>query len=227
MGACGILALAVAACGQKKDDIADPLPPPAYGTEEQANVDLWLERMEVGGRELYSARFDVVDAVGLSDGARIADIGAGTGLYSLLFADKVGSDGVVFAVDIEPRFLTLINRRAADLDNENIVSVLGRDASITLPPGSVDIVFISDTYNYFEDPQKLMKSVHEALAPGGKLFVLDFDIKTDTPRNENNEHVRVGKEALASEIEASGFRLVEDVAVEGLSETYMLRFEKV
>lgn len=221
--ACGLMA----GCAKKADDIAEPLPTPSYGEDEEANVDLWLERMEVGGRELYSARLNVVGAVGLREGARIADIGAGTGLYALLFAEMVGEEGAVYAIDIEPRFLKLINQRASDLDHENITSVLGRNESITLPPGSVDVVFISDTYNYFEDPQKLMRSVHTALRPGGNLFVLDFDIKSDAPRTPSNEHVRVGKEALASEIESVGFKLVEDVDVDGLFETYMLRFEKV
>ncbi|MEL7487575.1 MAG: SAM-dependent methyltransferase, partial [Pseudomonadota bacterium] len=86
--ASALLALFVSACGGASDD-ADELPPPAYGIDETANTDLWLETMEVGSRELFSARDAVVAAVALKKGERIADVGAGTGLYSLMFAESV------------------------------------------------------------------------------------------------------------------------------------------
>lgn len=217
----------LAACGQKaEDDIAEALPPQSYGEETTSNVELWLETMELGSRELYSARNDVVSALQLKSGERIADIGAGTGLYTVLFAQSVGEAGAVFAVDIEPRFLKLINQRTADLDFTNVTSVLGLDNSITLPDASTDVVFISDTYNYFEDPQALMRSVFKALKPGGRLFIVDFDLVDGEPRNENNQHVRVGKRALIMEVESIGFALDEEVSVPNLTASYMLRFRK-
>lgn len=221
----GMLALGACARENPEDEIAEALPPQSYG-EEGANVELWLDTMEIGSRELYSARTNVVDALDLKSGERIADIGAGTGLYTILFANEVGDAGAVFAVDIEPRFLKLINQRAADLDFSNVISVLGRDVSITLPENDVDVVFISDTYNYFEDPQALMTSVFSSLKPGGRLIILDFDLKDGAPRNADNQHIRVGKIALTQEVESVGFVLEEDVAVDGLTETYMLRFRK-
>ena len=219
-------AAALVACGERQaGDISEELPAPSYG-EEETNVELWLETMEIGSRELYAARNEVVDAVDLKPGERIADIGAGTGLHTLLFAERVGVEGAVFAVDIEPRFLKLINQRAADNDYTNVTAVLSRDDSITLPEHEVDVVFISDTYNYFEDPEAIIESVHLALKPGGRLIVLDFDISDGKERTSDNQHVRVGKEAVAAEIESVGFELEEQVSVPGLSETYMLRFRK-
>ena len=218
-----MLALFLAACGAGDD--AD-LPAPSYGAEVEANTELYLENMEVGSRELYSARFAVVEALGLKPGERIGDVGAGTGLYTLLFAPEVGGEGAVFAIDIEPRFLKLVNQRAADLDLNNVTAVLGRDNSITLPEDDLDVVFISDTYNYFTEPQKIMQTIHAALKPGGRLFVLDFDIVAGEARSDENDHVRVGKDALSSEIESVGFVFEEDLQVDGLSRTYMLRFRK-
>jgi len=226
LSALAIAAVALVACGERKaGDVSEELPTPSYG-EEESNVELWLETMEIGSRELYSARNEVVDAVDLKPGERIADIGAGTGLHTLLFAERVGVEGAVFSVDIEPRFLKLINQRAADNDFTNVTAVLGRDDSITLPEDEVDVVFISDTYNYFEDPEALMKSVHSALKPTGRLIVLDFDISEGQKRTPGNQHVRLGKEAVAAEIESVGFKLEDDVSVPGLTETYMLRFRK-
>ncbi|MEM9169367.1 MAG: methyltransferase domain-containing protein [Pseudomonadota bacterium] len=221
-----VAACALGACGgggAASDDAAATAENPL---DDPANLDVWLQRLEVGSREIFAARDAVADAVALQDGERVADIGAGTGLYSFLFADAVGDAGVVFAVDIEPRFLTLINQRASDLEIVNVTPVLGRADSVTLPPHSVDVVFISDTYNYFYRPDALMETVRTALAPGGRLFILDFDIEEGAARSAENAHVRVGKDALAEEVASFGFEFVGPVAVDGLAETYMLAFRK-
>lgn len=194
--------------------------------DEQVSLDLWLERLEVGSRELYSARAGVVDALHLSPGARVADIGAGTGVFSLLFAEQAGSDGVVYAIDIEPRFLMLINQRSEDLGLTNIVSILGRDNSITLPAGSVDVVFICDTYHYFDDPAAIMKTVFDALRPGGSLFIVDYDIAPGAAAPPDKRHIRAGKDGVAAEIESFGFGKAETIDAEGLAENYMLRFPR-
>lgn len=223
-------ALGLAGCergGNAADGGEAPQPSSADPyANNQASLDVWLERLEVGSRELYSARVQVADAVNLPAGARVADIGAGTGIYSLLFAERVGAEGVVYAVDIEPRFLKLINQRADDLDLGNIVSVLGREDSITLPPASVDVVFISDTYHYFDEPEAIMKTVFEALRSGGALYVVDYDLKAGESAPADKRHVRLGREGVAAEIEAVGFEKAERIPVAGLSENYMLRFRR-
>lgn len=218
----GIAVVSIAACGGEKveKDLAEALPPPSYG-EEESNVDLWLETMEMGSRELYASRDAVLAACMLNPGDRIADIGAGTGLYTVLFGNKVGASGTVFAVDIEPRFLRLINQRSADNDLSNVVSVLGQDNNITLPPDSIDMAYIADTYHYFSDPPQIMASVHRALSANGRLIILDY--KADPKQ----AHLRFGKGPLVSEIESFGFKLVEEPSVEGLSSIYMLVFEIV
>ncbi len=194
--------------------------------EDEVNLDLWLERLEVGSRELYSAREAVVDAVSLEEGDSVADIGAGTGLYTLLFAEAVGPSGRVYAEDIEPLFLDLINRRAADLGLDNITAILGRKNSVTLPENSVDVVFIADTYHYFDDREAIMKTIYEALKPGGALVLVEFDIIPGAEREARKSHVRFGKSAVISEIEFIGFRLTEEPSVEGLEENYFVKFVK-
>lgn len=219
--------LLFASCGRKEpvSEVAEPLPPPSYGEEEE-NPEVFLDTMEVGSRELYAAREAVLAAANVPEGARIADIGAGTGLYSLMFADKVGPRGVVYAIDIEPRFLKLIGQRAADLDVGNVVSVLGRDKDITLPPASVDLVFIADTYHYFSDRPAIMATVKDALSPRGRLIILDYTLDETHKDDPQRAHVRFGKAGMISEVTSFGFRLVEEPQVEGLSDIYMLVFEK-
>lgn len=219
--------LLASACGEKNPPppAVEPVPPPSYG-EEAENPEVFLDTMEVGSRELYAAREAVLKASKAHAGERIADIGAGTGLYSLLFAEAVGPKGVVYAVDIEPRFLKLISQRAADLDLANVVAILGRDADITLPPGSVDVVFIADTYHYFSDRAAIMASVREALAPGGRLIVLDYTLDETHKDDARRAHVRFGKAGLVNEIQSFGFKLVDEPKVPGLSDIYMVVFEK-
>lgn len=217
----------LAACGQKRvaTEVAEPLPAPSYG-DEIANPEVFLDTMEVGSRELYASREGVLAAAKITPGERVADIGAGTGLYSLMFANAVGASGVVFAVDIEPRFLKLISQRAADLDVGNVVAVLGRDKDITLPPSSVDVVFIADTYHYFADRGAIMSTVKDALAPGGRLVILDYTLDETHKDDQRRAHVRFGEAGMISEIESFGFKLIDKPQVEGLSEIYMLVFEK-
>ena len=193
---------------------------------EAGGVEVWIDRFEISSRELYSAREEVLEATDLMPGARVADIGAGTGLYTLLFADAVGADGLVYAIEVEPRFLELINQRAEDNDVSNVVSVLGRDSDISLPPASVDIAFISDTYHYFREPGALMASVHRALAPGGRLIVIDFDVDPASPLPSEKTHVRLDKSEVIAEVSSFGFAFAEQKPVEGFSENYMLVFSR-
>lgn len=218
----------LAACGGDSSAPEESAPPPTgeSGASASANIDVWLERLEVGSRELYSARAEVVDALQIKKGERIADIGAGTGIYSLLFAEKTGPEGVVYAVDIAPRFLTLINQRAEDLGAGNIVAVLNRPDSATLPPQSIDIAFICDTYHYFDDPAAMLKSVYRALRPGGALYIVDYDLRDgETPPAEKRQ-VRVGEKGVIAEVESFGFTDAEEIAVPGLNENYMVKFTR-
>lgn len=224
----GLCLGAIYSC-ERSAEMAPPQPSNAPGDmsgDGAVNLDVWLERLEVGSRELYSAREAVVDAIGLENGDVVADIGAGTGLYTLLFAERVGASGHVFAVDIEPLFLDLINSRAADDGFENITSVLGRNDDITLPANSVDVIFIADTYHYFDNRETIMKSVYEALKPGGGLIIVDFDIVPGEKRPGDKSHVRFGKAGVVSEVEFIGFETDPEIDVDGLEENYFARFRK-
>lgn len=216
------------ACSQAPEN-AEPADGPAItatADDSDVTIDVWLERMEVGSRELYSARQAVVDAIALDEGAAVADIGSGTGLYALMFAESVGPAGRVYAEDIEPRFLDLINQRAEDSGIDNITAVLGRENDVTLPESAVDVVFIADTYHYFSDREAVMKSVYRALKPGGSLIVIDYDLKPGEERPADKSHVRFGRAGVISEIEYIGFKFAAEEDVEGLEENYFLRFEK-
>ncbi len=194
---------------------------------KNANVDDWIVRFEGESREIYKHRDRILEAVGLQPGMTVADIGSGTGFFTLAFAGRVKPDGKVLAVDITPEFLKLIDERAAEFGLTNVETVHSKARSATLPAGSVDLVFICDVYHHFEYPMAMMRSIHKALRPGGQLVIIDFERIVGVSRDWILGHVRAGKGVVTDEVTSSGFRLVAEVDASYLAENYYLRFEKV
>lgn len=194
--------------------------------DPELEVALWIERFEGESREVFASREAIVAALELDAGQAIADIGAGTGLFEPLFAQKVGPEGTVYAVEISPRFLDHLRAKAAEAGLDQVAAVEGTVRSVGLEPGSVDVVFVCDTYHHFEYPQDTLASIHEALRPGGRLVVVDFEREEGVSSEWILGHVRAGKETVASEIAAAGFTAREDLAVDGLKDNYALRFTR-
>lgn len=186
----------------------------------------WVKRFEGESREIFSHRTSILEACQIKPGMRVADVGSGTGLFTRLFADKVGPDGWVYAVDIVPTFLKHILDGAAKTKTINVTAVLSAENSVRLPPASVDIVFICDVYHHFEYPRSTMKSIRSALKPDGKLIVIDFERIPGKSREFVMGHVRAGKTIFRKEIEDAGFELIEELKVDGLKENYFLRFKR-
>jgi ubiquinone/menaquinone biosynthesis C-methylase UbiE len=93
----------------------------------------------------------------------VADVGAGTGLFTLLFAHTLNTRGQVIAVDIVPAFLDYIRAQAAAVGLQNVRAVLCTDRSVELEPESLDLAFICDAYHHFEYPKETLRSLHRAL----------------------------------------------------------------
>lgn len=191
---------------------------------EQPNPAEFVERFEREGREIYDKRKDIVEACKLMPGGKVADIGAGTGLFTRLFSPIVGSEGRVFAVDIAKNFVDHINKTSAELGLKNVVGVLCKADSVELPRDSIDVAFICDTYHHFEFPQKTMRSIHRALRPDGQLILVEFDRIEGVSSDWVLNHVRAGQDTFTEEILAAGFRFVEEVKL--MKDSYFLRFAK-
>jgi SAM-dependent methyltransferase len=194
---------------------------------EDLDVDEYIERFEGESREIFAERHAIVEALALSSGNRIADIGAGTGFFTALFAEEVGDVGTVYAVEISPKFLEHLRERFAAEESTPVRVIEGTRKSVELPPSSVDMVFICDVYHHFESPQDSLASLHSAIRPGGSLVLIDFDRIPGESPEWIFEHVRAGKEVFRAEIEAAGFVWTEEFQLEGLKNNYMLRFERV
>ena len=186
----------------------------------------WVERFEGESREIFVSRQAITAAVQLKPGLTVADIGAGTGLFTALFAQQVGTEGQVYAVDIAPKFVAHLRDRVAEKGLDKVTVVLGQEDSITLSNASIDVAFVCDVYHHFEYPQASLASIYRALRSGGTFVVIDFERIPGQSPEWIFEHVRAGKEVVTKEVQTAGFQLVEEVSLDGLTENYFLRFAK-
>jgi ubiquinone/menaquinone biosynthesis C-methylase UbiE len=189
-----------------------------------AQFERWRKVFERKDREVYDRRHDIVAALALKTGMFVADVGAGTGFFSLMFAEAVGPTGKVYAVDISENFVNNILRRARKQGLENIVGIVSTQKDPLLPPGSVNVVFLCDTYHHFEYPQTMLASIHEALRPRGQLIVIDFRKQHGASSDWVMSHVRANETIVQKEIEGSGFTLISRSDL--LRSNYFLRFTK-
>ncbi len=197
------------------------------------DVDKFVGIFEGESRELFKHRAKILQALELKPGMAVADIGAGTGFFSLMFAKEVGTDGKVYAVDIAEDFLKHIRASVKQRGLTNVTTVRCSDDSAKLPPESIDLAFICDVYHHFEKPGSTMRSIHRALRPGGVVVVIDFSRIEGVSREWVLNHVRAGEEETTREIVADGFEVVRDVSqapylrlAPYLGENYMVRFRK-
>lgn len=228
-----LVVLALGGCTRVLVPPGRPAPaPPATGPQSDVNapfrhpdVETWQQRFESPKREVYRLRHEIVAAMQLRPGTDVADIGAGTGFFTLLFARAVGPQGRVYAVDIAEEFLAAIRERAAAAGLTNVVTVRCPEREVALPAGSIDLAFICDTYHHFADPVAYMGSVRRALRPGGRLVVIDFERIEGRSPAWILRHVRAGREEVIEQIRRAGFEPIEPPApVPPLGQNYMIWF---
>jgi len=192
----------------------------------ELDVGHWVDTFEGESREIYRERKRIVDTLPLAEGERIADIGAGTGLFTWPMAARVGASGKVYAIEISKKFAARLREQARERELGQVLVTEGGERSIGLPPASIDLAFLCDTYHHFEYPTAMLASIHAALRPGGELVVIDFERIEGTTKDWIVKHVRAGKQEFQAEIEAAGFVLEEEISIDGLVENYVLRFRR-
>jgi ubiquinone/menaquinone biosynthesis C-methylase UbiE len=144
-------------------------------------VKAFTAKFEVESREVFEKREKLVAACKIKPGMSVADVGAGTGLFTRLFAGAIEKEGTVYAVDISRKFLDHIDEGNKRLGISNVKTILGTDTSAELKEGSVDLVFICDTYHHFEFPQRMMGTIHKALKPEGRAGPASISESTCLP----------------------------------------------
>ena len=143
----------------------------------------------------------VMDILGITREKTVADIGAGSGWFTVLAARRVGDAGMVYAVDINPESIRYVDDRAQKEKLHNVKTILGKADDPLLPAGAVDAAMLLKTYHEVADPVALLRNLRGALRPGAKVGIID--------RNGNGEDHGVGSDVVLREATRAGYRLLE------------------
>jgi SAM-dependent methyltransferase len=159
----------------------------------------------------------VMDILGITPGKTVADIGAGSGWFTVRAARRVGEGGVVYAVDINPESIRYVDERARKQKLRNVKTILGKPDDPLLPAGGVDAVLLLKTYHEVAEPVALLRNLRAALRPGARVGIID--------RNGNGEDHGVGRDVVLHEAREAGYRLLEQYDfVKGDKMDYFLVF---
>jgi ubiquinone/menaquinone biosynthesis C-methylase UbiE len=167
----------------------------------------WLDRRE---RDVEEAPDDAIDLIGVKKGASVADVGAGSGYMTVKLAKRVGANGVVYATDIQPAMIDLLEKRLKSAKLTNVRPILGAIDDPRLPPASIDLVLMVDVYHELSQPQAILHHILEALKPGGRLVLLEYR-KEDPSIPIRPEHkMSVAEARMALEAEGCKLSRVDD-----------------
>lgn len=149
-----------------------------------------------------------MDALGIGPGSRVADIGAGTGYFTFHLAQRVGTTGRVYVNDIKRASLEDIGRRASALGLTQITTILGSDNDPRLPPASLDVVLVVNTYHELQAYDAMMLGFRSGLKAGGLLAIIDCEAGPGELPESYVRHHRVPSASVRDEAARNGFRFL-------------------
>jgi predicted methyltransferase len=169
---------------------------------------------QLGNGEFEADMARLVPALGIREGATVADVGAGGGELTFALADVVGRSGRVYSTEIESDRLARIRRSADERGLSQITAIEAGAASTNLPPACCDAIVVRFVYHHFDDPAAMNKSLLASLKPGGRLAVIDFapsrGRKTAAaPHRDDGGSHGVDANTVVAEVTAAGFERVE------------------
>ncbi|HTU25012.1 MAG TPA: methyltransferase domain-containing protein [Pirellulales bacterium] len=190
---------------------ADPLPAPLthyQGREIAMTMHYegagWLTRES---RDREEDTRTLLGALHVKPGQSVCDLGCGNGFYTLQLAKRVGEKGTVYAVDIQPEMLHLLDVRAKSVGHKNIKPVLGNRVDPALPAAQLDMVLLVDVYHELSNPAEMLHAIRASLKPDGRMVLAEF--RLEDPEVPIKLLHKMSKEQILKEILPAGFRLVE------------------
>jgi predicted methyltransferase len=180
-------------------------------------------------RDAWQRPAEVFDGLGVKPGHRVADIGCGSGYFTFRLAARVGAEGKVFAVDIDPQAINKVRQRKDRENLDQVEPILGESDDPNLPD-HLDSVLIVDTYHEFREYDRTMQAVFRALKPGGRLVIIDGESPSGRPRTEYHRLHTIPPELVREEVARQGFTYLESrpgfYDAEYGKKMYFLIFEK-
>jgi ubiquinone/menaquinone biosynthesis C-methylase UbiE len=211
--------LAMALCVAAQQTSVHPLSGRRFAQTMGAEGADWLDRAE---RDVEEEPDRAIDVLKIEKGSTVADIGAGSGYMTVKLAKKVGPQGRVYANDIQPAMLDLLNKRITKSKIANVSVVLGMQDDPRLPVETLDLVLMVDVYHELSQPQLMLRHIRGSLKPGGRLVLLEYR-KEDPSIPIKPEHKMSVADAKL-EVEAEGFKLTK--TNEDLPRQHILIFTK-
>ena len=179
----------------------------------------WLDRAE---RDLEEDPDRAIDVLKIEKGSTVADIGAGSGYMTVRLSKKVGPQGRVYANDIQPGMLDLLNKRLAKAKIGNVSAVLGTQDDPRLPDDALDLVLMVDVYHELSQPQLMLRHIRASLKTGGRLVLLEY--RKEDPNVPIKPEHKMSVADAKLEVEAEGFKLTK--TNEDLPRQHILIFTK-
>jgi ubiquinone/menaquinone biosynthesis C-methylase UbiE len=179
----------------------------------------WAKKFDDPERDAWQKPEEILDALHLDRGAKVADLGAGTGYFSVRIAKRI-PDGKLFAADVEPDMVKYLGERAKREHLTNLTPVQSSADASNLPE-PVDIILVVDTYHHIGYRSQYFAKLKASLRPMGRLAIIDF--KADSPDGPPVEH-RIPPEKVEQELNAAGYSLIETHKF--LPRQYFLVFQK-
>lgn len=185
--------------------VAAQAPAPAKSQHGRLFPPQDLGLLEAPDRDEWQRPHQILDALGIADASVVADVGAGSGWFTVRLARRVGPNGLVYAQDVQPEMLAAITRRVQREGLVNVRPVLGRGSDPRLPAGKLDAVLIVDVVHEIEDRVTLFRNLAAALKPVGRIGVVDFRSGGAGPGPDPRD--RVAAEVIEDEAKRAGLVL--------------------
>ena len=167
----------------------------------------YIKALDDPARDAYQKPHEVIEALAVKTGEVIADIGSGSGYFTLRLAQHVGATGHVYGVDVSSEMVRHLSERIRDAGLLNVSTILARPDDPLLPQ-SVDRFLICDVWHHIEDQAGYLAKIKARLKPGGQVVMIDFH-KRDLPVGPPAE-VKIAREDLVAQMQAHGFRLLRE-----------------
>jgi SAM-dependent methyltransferase len=168
------------------------------------NVEHWKKIFDDPARDEWQKPQAIVQALGVAPGMKVADIGAGTGYFSAHLSKAVGETGSVFAVEVEPNFVTHLRERAEAAGTENVIPVLASLDNPRLPANTFDLVLFVDAYHHVDHRREYLKLVAKSLVPGGRVAVIEWK-PGELPVGPKDEDHKLAEKLVIAELTEAGF----------------------